>query len=212
MVSACNNASRSGASLRRAAERVADKTFCSSDFSAPARTVEPCWLNISAAAARAASSSAVGAWKRPSRPAGMRNRRVGGSSTSSSCGNTSRTASRIRSAVRRPTPSRSAISSRVSPSAVAASIRASSSSLPAFSCRIFPTSVFGAPRDQTSTRRNPQRSSTSWPTAHSAPVSRRRPSRPLPSSAPPCPAPWSTPFCASTTSARIRGRATPCCA
>jgi len=72
----------------------------------------------------------------PSSPEGMRNRTVGGSGISSIWGKASRTASRMRSTVRRETCMAAAISSRVSPSAEAASLRASSSSLAAFSCRI----------------------------------------------------------------------------
>ncbi len=67
----------------RAAARVAESTFCSSERSAAALTCDPSWAKASAAAFRAASSSAVGAWNSPSSPAGRRMRRVGGSSTSS---------------------------------------------------------------------------------------------------------------------------------
>ena len=126
----------SGASRRRTPARMADRTLVSRTARAPARAVAPDWRKWSAAARRAANSSAVGAWKMPSSPEGMRNRTVGGSAISSIWGKASRTASRMRSTVRRETCRAAAISSRVRPSADAASRRASSRSRAAFSCRM----------------------------------------------------------------------------
>ena len=103
MVSACSSASRSGASRRRAAARMADSTFCSRDRSAAAPAA-PRPGGPSGSAAAAQRRELLGG-RAPGR--GRRGRRGCGSagsadpSTSSSCGKTSRTASRIRSAVRR---------------------------------------------------------------------------------------------------------------
>ena len=68
----------------------------------------------------------------------MRQRLLGGSDTSSAAGYSASTASRIRSAVRRPTPDSRAISSSVSPSALAAIRRASSITTAALSCLMEP--------------------------------------------------------------------------
>ena len=134
MVSARTRASRSGAIRFKVVERIAALSFRSSASSAAARAGSPAARKAVAALVSSSISVAVGACSKADRPPRMRQRFDGGSDTSSTVGNSMKTASRIRSAVRRLTPMSRAISSRLRPSALAARRRARSITMAALSC------------------------------------------------------------------------------
>ena len=142
MVSARTSASRSGAILFRVVDRIAAFSLRSSASRAAARAGSPAARKADAALVSSSISVAVGACSNADSPPRMRQRLVGGSDTSSTWGNSIRTASRIRSAVRRPVRISRAISSSVSPSALAAMRRASSITMAALSCLTAPTECY----------------------------------------------------------------------
>ena len=123
--SASINAAMSGSARRRASGRITARSVTDASRSSAARSVSPRISHSRAEVSIAATASARTSSTPTRALAGSSQRRTRPSSSRQFiCGNIAASVSRIRSAVRRPTPSSPAISSSVSPVRVAARWRA----------------------------------------------------------------------------------------